>query len=356
MKAFRALLDFIYLAQYESHSSETLRYLTDALAKFHEHKDALSKAGVRDGKRRKGLFNIKKIELMHHVARLVERLGSVMQFSTDQTEHCHINMAKVPYEATNKKDYAVQMCRYLDRREKIHLFTAYQAWLDCIRTGDDDVVERLLSYRDEDMDDATADSEEHIAVDDVLKGEGNVSSYSLRPDAVGRFARQFLPKPTVNFFQIDASLVPRNDTTAFRFISRIPCANVSLKTASKMYQLPDLFESLSTFYGRSALPYTEVDIWTSVRMQLRAVHDEDLILSPYTVIARPDDHHHPGLYNFVLVKDDHNAGFSGIRGEVTQLGKTDLLTPGLQVILLHSCECCFALPAPVFGIQQSPIS
>ena len=35
LKALRALLDFVYLAQYESHSDVTLQYLEDALRRFH---------------------------------------------------------------------------------------------------------------------------------------------------------------------------------------------------------------------------------------------------------------------------------------------------------------------------------
>lgn len=278
-----------------------------------------------------------------------------MQYSTDQTEHCHINMAKAPYEATNKRDYTVQMCRYLDRCEKIRLFTMYQGWLDCMLTVDDGVMDQSPSYRDDDRDDATADSEGDDAFDDVPKGEGNILSCSLRPEADGRFARQFLPKPTVNFFQKDASFVRRNDTTAFRLTSRIPFADVSVEAASRMYELPDLFETLSTFHGCPALPYKTADIWTSVRMQLRAVHDEDVILTPYTVTARPNDTSHLSLYNFVLVKDAHDANCSGIRGDVAQLVKKRFANFRLQVILLHSCECCFALVL-VFGSQLHPTS
>ena len=111
----RAFLDFIYLSQYESHSTFTLNYLKDALRDFHRFKCFIADSGVRSGIQRNDEFNIPKIELMHHVKRLTEMLGSAMQFSSEQTERCHIIMAKQPYKATNRKDYARQMCRYLDR-------------------------------------------------------------------------------------------------------------------------------------------------------------------------------------------------------------------------------------------------
>ena len=327
MAAFRALLDFIYLAQYESHSSDTLRYLRDALIRFHNHKEALSVAGVRDGKRRKGLFNIRKVEMMHHVPRFVERLGSAMQYSTDQTEHCHINMAKVPYEATNKRNYGIQMCRYLDRLEKIHVFTMYQVWLD---GGHDDVsiddtLDCLSSYGN-DLEERGA-----LEVDDPdnggLNGDDRVLDGSLRLEALGLFARHFLPRTAKDFFQESASTTPRNETTAFRLTSRIPSAGTSVEAASTTYNLPDFRDALLVFHhgvrGRSTLrlSYKRIDIWNSVRMQLRAVQNEDFILLPQTVKACPRS----GLYNFVLVKEAHYASYSGIQGSLVYMLNDQLI-------------------------------
>lgn len=48
-------------------------------------------------------------------------------------------------------------------------------------------------------------------------------------------------------------------------------------------------------------------------MKLRAIHNEDLILPPYTVLVRPDDVSHLGLYNSVSVKEELEANCSGIR-------------------------------------------
>ena len=119
----RAFLDFLYLAQYDSHSTSTLKYLENALETFHRHKNAIADSGVCQGAQRRDAFNIPKLELMHHVKRLVELLGSTPQFSSEQVERCHIKMAKHPYEATNRKSYAAQMCRYLDRGERIRMFS-----------------------------------------------------------------------------------------------------------------------------------------------------------------------------------------------------------------------------------------
>lgn len=49
VRATRALLDFLYLAQYRSHSDETLEYLRDALNEFHENKQIFLDLGARSG-------------------------------------------------------------------------------------------------------------------------------------------------------------------------------------------------------------------------------------------------------------------------------------------------------------------
>lgn len=43
IRASRALLDFIFIAQYQSHTDDTLRYLTEALDEFHKNKAVFSK-------------------------------------------------------------------------------------------------------------------------------------------------------------------------------------------------------------------------------------------------------------------------------------------------------------------------
>ncbi len=119
MKAFRALLDFIYVAQFEIHTTETLHQLRGLLAIFHDNKHHLTASGIRNGPRQKGEFHIPKLELMNHVADFTQLLGSVLQYSTEHTERCHSTMAKQPYRFTNKKDHQIQVCLILDRRKRL---------------------------------------------------------------------------------------------------------------------------------------------------------------------------------------------------------------------------------------------
>ncbi len=53
MMAFRAMLDFIYIAQFDTQTSSTLEQLEDAIQRFHKYKIHISIAGLRNGPRRR---------------------------------------------------------------------------------------------------------------------------------------------------------------------------------------------------------------------------------------------------------------------------------------------------------------
>lgn len=50
VRATRALLDFVYLAQYQNHSDDTLTYLEDALKQFHDDKQIFLDLNARESK------------------------------------------------------------------------------------------------------------------------------------------------------------------------------------------------------------------------------------------------------------------------------------------------------------------
>jgi hypothetical protein len=58
--AVRGLLDFIYLAQYPSHTDSTLRYLHNALDQFNKNKNIFIVLGIRDN------FNFPKLHSLTH--------------------------------------------------------------------------------------------------------------------------------------------------------------------------------------------------------------------------------------------------------------------------------------------------
>jgi hypothetical protein len=118
----QGLLDFLYLAQYPCHSSETLQLLDDALNLFHENKDIFVELGIRSN------FNLPKLHTTRHYSVMIMMLGTTDNYNTEYTERLHIDYAKDAYCATNHKDEFVQMTRWLERKEKIMRHDKYVNW------------------------------------------------------------------------------------------------------------------------------------------------------------------------------------------------------------------------------------
>jgi hypothetical protein len=123
VSAVRALLDFLYLAQYPIHTDETLELLEDALSRFHENKEIFVDLGIRDG------FNLPKLHFASHYVRLIKLYGTTDNCNTEYTERLHIDLAKDAYHATNCKDEFTQMTIWLERKEKIHRHEDHVKWI-----------------------------------------------------------------------------------------------------------------------------------------------------------------------------------------------------------------------------------
>ncbi|KAI0054953.1 hypothetical protein BV25DRAFT_1816322 [Artomyces pyxidatus] len=120
--ATRGLLDYLYMAQYPSHSSTTLEYLDDALKQFHENKEIFVEAGIRMN------FNLPKLHSLLHFSEKIKLFGTTDNYNTEYSERLHIDFAKDAYRATNHKDEYPQMTLWLLRREKIHQHRLFVQW------------------------------------------------------------------------------------------------------------------------------------------------------------------------------------------------------------------------------------
>ena len=110
VKAVRALLDFLFLAQYPSHTTHTLHQLEDSLSVFHANKDIFMDLGVREN------FNLPKLHSLMHYAASIQLFGTMDSYNTEQSERLHIDLAKDAYRATNHKDEYSQMTTWLVAR------------------------------------------------------------------------------------------------------------------------------------------------------------------------------------------------------------------------------------------------
>ncbi|KAG1843883.1 hypothetical protein F4604DRAFT_1884546 [Suillus subluteus] len=120
IRALRALIEFIYLAQNPVHSADTLMSMAQALSDFHAFKDAIIEAQARRGKKgSKEDFFIPKLELLQSFRGTVERLGTLMQFTADMTEHLFV---RTNWRAN---DFVEQSVQILNWQESIELFNLY---------------------------------------------------------------------------------------------------------------------------------------------------------------------------------------------------------------------------------------
>jgi hypothetical protein len=120
----RALLDIRYLAQMHRVTEQALDEIEAALRTFHEYKDIIITDGYRVGKGKKPIlhFEIPKLELLQSVVACIRWSGSLPQWSADSTEHSHREFVKKPKLKTNGNEYYPQICRHLDRVEKVRMF------------------------------------------------------------------------------------------------------------------------------------------------------------------------------------------------------------------------------------------
>ena len=122
LQAASSLIDFIYLAQYQSHTDMTLATLQAALDEFHCRKEVFIELGCREH------FSIPKFHSLMHYVDAIKNLGSLDGLNTETSERLHIDFAKKAYAATSRKAYTMQLTRWLQRQEVVLWFRSFLNW------------------------------------------------------------------------------------------------------------------------------------------------------------------------------------------------------------------------------------
>lgn len=122
IRAVRGVLDFIYYGHFEQHTDESLAEIEAACATFHDHKQIFVDLGIRKH------FNISKVHAMLHYADAIRSRGTADGFNTEGTERLHIDLAKLGYRASSRKQYLAQMTRWLARQEAVWRFGTFLQW------------------------------------------------------------------------------------------------------------------------------------------------------------------------------------------------------------------------------------
>ena len=119
-------------------------------------------------------FNISKLHNIKHYIDAIQSHGTADGFNTEGTECLHIDLAKMGYKATNKKQFIKQMTIWLRRQESIQRFCQYLQWAIPGYTA------RILKNGDNvDEDEDEDEYEEEDEVDEIAAGDEVKESYTV---------------------------------------------------------------------------------------------------------------------------------------------------------------------------------
>ena len=296
----RALLDLHYLAQMPHVPIDALEEIEAALKIFHDYKKIILDSGYRVGKKNSPInhFEIPKLELLHSVVAAIKWSGSLPQWSADRTERSHIDMIKKPKSRTNGIEYNSQICRSLDRSEKLRLF---------------DLATAICALEP----DAMFEEQDWASALETVEHTGP-------PRAVSNLFRQLPPSnnPSPRFLLHTFS----TSTTAFHFNLRPNASKVSLDDCSTTFDIPDLSTSINDFLahylhepqtcniggrqGRSddrRVPFDSVKMWHSVQVQ--NLNSSGGLRVPQRLFATPPSDSWPlGRYDVAIFREDVENG------------------------------------------------
>ncbi|QRV99083.1 hypothetical protein RhiJN_27102 [Ceratobasidium sp. AG-Ba] len=119
----RSIIDFIFIAHSASMTDTDLATLEHELDTFHRFKDVLIAKGFYQSEAR--FDRIAKLHALSHYVEMIRWLGTPDSYSTELSEHLHIEFAKVPWRASNKVRPLPQMLAYIQRQEAIRIYRTY---------------------------------------------------------------------------------------------------------------------------------------------------------------------------------------------------------------------------------------
>ena len=122
VRAVHTVMDFLFVAQYQCQTSDTIQQLEDSLFVFHENKEVFLNLEVQEN------FNLPKLHSLSHYTSSIRLFGMTDNYNTKQFKCLHINFAKNAYCASNRKDKYYQMTKWLKRCEKVQLHTVLIDW------------------------------------------------------------------------------------------------------------------------------------------------------------------------------------------------------------------------------------
>ncbi|KAI0290011.1 hypothetical protein BC826DRAFT_970620 [Russula brevipes] len=119
-----SILNFIYYSQLQCHSTQTIAALEHSLGDFHANKSIIINLGICRH------FNVPKIHIISHYVDSILSRGSLDAYNTKASERLHIDYAKDAYRSSNRRDYTIQMTRWLQWREAMYMHAGFIHWCE----------------------------------------------------------------------------------------------------------------------------------------------------------------------------------------------------------------------------------
>jgi hypothetical protein len=333
--ALRALMDFRYLAQSPLIDDEVCQHISNALTLFHQNKQAITDTGARRGKNGPILhWEIPKLELLSSVVPNIKSNGVASQWSADFTEHAHIPLVKDPASAGNNQQYEAQICRYLDRLEKIRNFDLAAAIRGSgIQFGAaDDTNSQNGHESDTDSDD------EHLRVSTTAELLPLLSTLGYEAESPPSFTNYFYRAKHQNNPFLNPPRTFQNADNVVCHLSRDPkYTRTPIDELVRLYKIPDLPSAIADFISRigssshgfveviggrrsvyDTMPEFHLQVWTKIRLQTTAFHYPHNILPPTTINAIPPSTLcKEGQYDSAVINIDQDQKWpsSGLAGK-----------------------------------------
>lgn len=340
--ALRALMDFRYLAQAPVVDSDLCDIISASLKEFHSHKAAIVEAGGRLGKKKRVIDNwhIPKLEIFQSVVASIRASGANIQWSADVTEHAHVTEIKNPADSGNNQNYEEQICRHLDRMDKIRRFD--------LATAIENANVKLVPHANNvpvAHEGFIKDHQPNLQPPHYVDG---TASLLANIDTVTNLSVS--SRVTVNYFEEAAALLRGENpnavvpfrtfsegTSAFHLNRDATFKLMAVDAVADAYKLPDLQDAIAHYFQRVShgeqhirtlggrrpalsvqrLPFDKLQVWTRVRIQTVSYFDPKQVLEPRTLEAEPPSDELPyGRYSSVLVNVDPSLNWprSGTAG------------------------------------------
>lgn len=114
IRALRAFLEFCYIVRQNSHSTQSLRDLENALEEFHKYREIFVETGVR----KPNSWPMRQHALKHYLQAILD-FGSLNGLCSSITESKHIAAVKKPWRRSNRHDALKQMLVTNTRSDKL---------------------------------------------------------------------------------------------------------------------------------------------------------------------------------------------------------------------------------------------